>query len=158
MCYVQSIAESFLKTEEFVHKRVKDYYWRADINCATTNLKILSETFEVALSGQVIDAAVGMHGAGEYGAQCGLVEGTLMFLGMIGRARGIPDDAIVRACKAYAGQFQKRFNSLACAVLRPEGFNPNNPPHLCETFTREAIDFTIAFVSDFLNRTPKPRS
>jgi len=31
---------------------------------------------------QLLDAAVGMHGAGKYGAQCGLVEGSLMFIGL----------------------------------------------------------------------------
>jgi hypothetical protein len=143
-----------LNTEELVCRRVADYYWQDDINCATTILKILSEKFGIDLSDQVIDAAVGMHGAGEYGAQCGLVEGTLMFLGIVGRSWGIPDNAIVRACKTYAGQFEKQFHSLSCVVLRPEGFDPNNPPHLCEAFTCEAIGLAIEFISVFLNRTP----
>ena len=82
---------------EFVKSRVAKYYWEDDINCATTSLKILSEKFGVDLSDQVVDAAVGMHGAGEYGAQCGLVEGALMFLGISGRRQHIPDEAIVRA-------------------------------------------------------------
>ena len=34
----------------------------------------------------MLDAALGMHGAGKYGAQCGLAEGTLIFLGTFGRA------------------------------------------------------------------------
>jgi hypothetical protein len=146
-----------LHMEELVRRRVADYYWRDDINCATTNLKILSEIFGIDLSDQVIDAAVGMHGAGEYGAQCGLVEGALMFLGISGRRQNIADDAIIHACKAYAWQFEKRFSSLSCAALRPEGFAPNNPPHLCEAFTREAVGFTIEFMSVILNRVPGQR-
>jgi len=146
-----------VNTEELVHRRVADYYWRDDINCATTSLKILSEKFDIALSDQVIDAAVGMHGAGEYGAQCGLVEGALMFLGISGRRQHIPDEAIIHACKSYAEQFEKRFRSLTCAVLRPEGFDPNNPPHLCEAFTCQAVGFTIAFMSDYLKRIPGQR-
>ena len=144
-----------VNTEKLVHRRVADYYWRDDINCATTSLKILSEIVGVDLSDQVIDAAVGMHGAGEYGAQCGLVEGALMFLGISGRRQNIPDDAIIHACKAYADQFEKRFGSLSCAVLRPEGFDPSNPPHLCEAFTREAIGFTIDYISVFVTRVVK---
>ena len=147
-----------MNTEELVHRRVADYYWRDDINCATTSLKILSEIFGVNLSDQVIDAAVGMHGAGEYGAQCGLVEGALMFLGISGRRQHISDEAIIHACKSYAEQFEKRFRSLTCAALRPEGFDPGNPPHLCEGFTREAVRFTIAFISVLLNGVPEQRS
>ena len=54
-----------MQLEEFVGKRVHDYYWQQDLNCATTTLKILSEKFEIPLNKQVIDAAIGMHGAGK---------------------------------------------------------------------------------------------
>jgi len=130
----------------FIQKRVHKFYWQDDANCATTTLKILSEKCRLPLSRQVLDAALGMHGAGEYGAQCGLVEGVLMFLGIFGRARGLEDDAIVAACKDFAQQFEKRFGSLVCAVLRPQGFRPENPPHLCENLTCEALEFDIQFV------------
>ncbi len=139
-----------MKTDEFVKRKVSKYYWKDEINCATTTLKTLSDAFEIDLNSQVIDAAQGMHGAGEYGAQCGLVEGTLMFLGIFAREKLIPDDSIVKSCKDYAGQFEKRFNSLQCSVIRPEGFNPNNPPHLCEPITCQAIEFSINFISNLL--------
>ena len=135
-----------MTTEEFVKNRVHKYYWQDDLNCATTTLEILSEVFATTLSDQVIDAAIGMHGAGEFGAQCGLIEGTLMFLGIIGRARGLPDEDIVESCQDFARQFEIRFGSLQCKVLRPQGFKPDNPPHLCEGITREAIVFGIEFL------------
>ncbi len=135
-----------METKKFIQKRVKEYYWRDDINCATTNLKILSEKFEIELSDQIIDSALGMHGAGKYGAQCGLVEGTLMFLGILGRRLNISDENIIYSCNRFAGQFENKFNSLSCNILRPEGFNPDNPSHLCEKFTREAVDFSISFI------------
>jgi len=135
-----------MTTEAFIRNRVARYYWRDDSNCATTTLKILAEHFDLPLAHQVIDAAVGMHGAGEYGAQCGLVEGTLMFLGVMGRSQGFPETAIIAACRAFAEGFEKRFTSLSCAVLRPEGFDPANPPHLCEDLTCQAIGFSIDFV------------
>ncbi len=140
----------------FVHQRVKHYYWERDLNCATTMLKVLAEHFDLELAAQVIDAATGMHGAGEYGAQCGLVEGGLMFLGIIGRARGIPEDRIVQACRRYAAAFEKRFASLLCRDLRPEGFHPDNPPHLCENITGRAIAFTLAFGDDFIRAGDAP--
>jgi hypothetical protein len=141
-----------LDTKEFIRKRVKKYYWHDDINCATTNLKILSEKLGIELSDQIIDAALGMHGAGEYGAQCGLIEGTLMFLGILGRTLNISDDDIVNSCNEFAGQFENRFKSLLCNILRPEGFNPNNPSHLCEKLTCEAICFNIDFINRFSNK------
>ena len=68
--------------KNLIEQKIKDYYWTDDINCATTTIKILAEVFNTKINSQVIDSALGMHGAGEYGAQCGLVEGTLMFLGI----------------------------------------------------------------------------
>ena len=71
--------------KEIIHRRVHDYYWKDDINCAKTTLKILAEIFEVPLKDQVLDSATGLHGAGRYDAQCGLVEGALMFTGILGK-------------------------------------------------------------------------
>jgi C_GCAxxG_C_C family probable redox protein len=141
-----------MTTEELVRDRVHKYYWEDDINCATTTLRILSEVFATRLSDQVIDSAIGLHGAGEFGAQCGLVEGTLMFLGIIGRSEGIPDENTVESCQDFARQFETRFGSLQCKVLRPQGFKPDNPPHLCEGITKEAVVFGIDFVSERLCR------
>jgi C_GCAxxG_C_C family probable redox protein len=142
----------YMKTEEFVKTRVFKYYWKDDINCATTTLKILSEVFEIELNKQVIDAAIGMHGAGKYGAQCGLVEGTLMFLGIFGRENNIPDNIIVDSCREFANQFENKFKSLQCSILRPEGFHPDNPPHLCEPLTCKAVEFSINFISALRER------
>lgn len=136
-----------MKTDEFVKRRVSKYYWKDDINCATTTLKILSEAFEIQLNKQIVDAAIGMHGAGEYGAQYGLVEGTLMFLGIFARENNIPDNVVVDSCKDYANQFKNKFSSLQCSILRPEGFHPDNPPHICELITRQAIEFSIDFIT-----------
>lgn len=141
-----------MDTKNFIQTKVKIYYWQDDINCATTNLRILSEIFPIELSEQIIDASIGMHGAGKYGAQCGLVEGTLMFLGIIGRYRGISDDEIVNACNEYAKQFENRFQTLLCKVLRPQGFHADNPPHICEELTCEAVLFNVGFVSDFITK------
>jgi hypothetical protein len=86
-----------------------------------------------------------------------------MFLGVLGRWRSIPDHAIVCACRVYAEDFERRFESLSCIALRPAGFSPHNPPHLCEDISAKAIVFAIDFVSDFVKeigkiRTPPGRS
>ena len=136
-----------MMTREFLKRRVSRYYRKDDINCATTTLKILSEVFEVDLDEQVVDAALGMHGAGEYGAQCGLVEGALMFLGIYGSRNDIPDNTIVQSCREFANQFEKEFGSLQCSILRPEGFHPDNPPHICEPLTCRAVGFSVTYIS-----------
>ena len=137
--------------EKFIAERVHEYYWEDGINCATTTLKILSEVFAIELNDQVIDSAIGMHGAGKFGAQCGLVEGALMFLGIAGRAKEILDEEIVKSCQDFARQFETRFGSLQCSVLRPRGFQPDDPPHLCEGITRAGVGFSIEFVSNVFN-------
>jgi len=133
---------------DIVHHRVHEYYHVQDWNCAVTTLRILAEVFDVDLSPQVLDAALGMYGAGGYRAQCGLVEGALMAIGIIGKTRDLADDTIVSACYEFAEQFEGRFGSLTCRELRPEGFSTDNPPHLCEPLTCEAVLFDIAFVSE----------
>ena len=135
-----------------VQHRVHEYYWRRNWNCAVTTMLVLGEVFDVALGDQVLAAAVGMHGAGGYRAQCGLVEGALMFIGVIGQKKGLAEDAIVQACYDYGERFETRFGSLLCRDLRPEGFEPDNPPHLCEPLTRDAIVFDIQFVFHVIER------
>ena len=135
---------------DFVRRRVKHCYCDRDLIGATTMLKVLAAKYDLELNPQVIDAATGMHGAGEYGTRCGLVEGALMFLGIIGHARGIPEAGIVDACCHFAAGFEKRFSSLLCSDLRPQGFHPDNPPHLCKDLTGRAIDYTLAFMEALL--------
>lgn len=125
---------------------VHNYYWIDDFNCATTTLKTLSKAFSVEISQQVIDSAIGMHGAGKYGAQCGLVEGMLLFIGIYGRSRKIDDSKIVDLCSSLAEGFENNFSSLLCSQLRPGGFKETDPEHLCEEITIKAITWGIKFI------------
>jgi hypothetical protein len=142
--------ERNLEPQELVQIRVNRYYRRDKVNCATTTLKILAERFELDLHDQVIHASLGMAGAGGRRAQCGLVEGGLMFLGVFGKSRGLSSDRIAQLCYDYGSEFEARFGSLSCRVLRPEGFHPDQPPHLCEPLTRDAILFDIEFIQTWL--------
>lgn len=132
--------------EEYIKKRVSECYWNEDLNCATTMLTILSELHKIELHKQVVNSAIGMHGAGGFGAQCGLVEGSLLFIGILGKEKGLPAERIIGLCSSFAQQFEKEFGSLLCKQLRPQGFKPDNPPHLCEELTREAVKFTIEYL------------
>lgn len=132
--------------DAWIAQHVARYFRQEELNCATTTLKILAEQGDIELDGQVLAAAVGMHGAGGYRAQCGLVEGGLMFLGILGRARGWDDETIIALCHRYAERFEDHFSSLQCRVLRPEGFAPDQPPHLCEGLTCRATAFAVAFI------------
>jgi len=134
---------------KFVKEQVSQCYWKHDRNCATTVLYILSEIFEIQFNKQTFDAALAMHGAGKYGAQCGLVEGTIMFMGVFGRQNNIHDHDTIDACREFARKFESRFGSLLCSMLRPEGFNEDNPLHMCEQITCEAIEFAALHVSSF---------
>ena len=134
-----------------IKEQVHRLYWRDDLNCATTTLLVLAERYEIPLAPQVVHAALGMHGAGGFRAQCGLVEGALMFAGILGRTRGEADRASEAFCRGLAEKFQREFGSLLCRDLRPEGFHPDNPPHLCESLTVSAIAFNMALFSDWLS-------
>lgn len=135
---------------DFVKNRVRRYFAEEDLNCATTALLIMSEYFDVAIDRQVLHAAVGMHGAGGYRAQCGIVEGTLMSIGILGKVRGIPEKNIVEFCADFANSFELEFTSLSCRDLRPGGFNDDDPPHLCEELTVRGITHNMKMVAEWL--------
>ena len=134
--------------EYYIDQEVHRHYWEHDDTCAFTTLSIVSGLFAVPLESQVLDAALGMWGAGGQRAQCGLVEGALMFIGVLGSLRGLNRDRISRLCRDFAQGFEEKFGSLICRELRPEGFAPDNPPHICEDLSRRAIRFTTGFVAD----------
>lgn len=129
-----------------IQELVHECYWAEDLNCVTTTLKIMAERYGIELTGQLIDAAVGMHGAGGYRSQCGLVEGGLLFLGVLGRARMWPDEETILCCRQYAEAFEQQFGSLLCRDLRPEGFGEHLPPHLCEKLSWQAVAFGQEFI------------
>ena len=138
--------------KEYIKSRVHELYWNDDINCARTAIICLSELFETAVEMQVIWSAVGLHGAGGYRAQCGLVEGTLMFIGIYLHELGKTEDEIVSACYDFASAFDKAFGSLRCFELRPTGFSESDPPHMCESLTCGGIEFASQYILGITNQ------
>lgn len=132
----------------YIERRVHELYWNDDINCARAMLVCLSELFKFKLEQQTMIAAIGLHGAGGFRAQCGLAEGGLMFMSIYCKDQGKSEDDIVQACYDYAESFQQKFGSLRCSELRPTGFTPNDPPHMCEELTCEAINFAYHFIKE----------
>lgn len=134
--------------KEKIKDRVHELYWDHDINCARTMLTCLCEICGVRLERQTYSAAVGLHGAGGYRAQCGLVEGALMFIGIYFSEKGFPETETVDICYRFAEVFTEKFGSLKCYDLRPNGFVDSDPPHLCEGLTCSAIEFTCEFIKN----------
>lgn len=132
--------------KEYIARRVHELYWEEDINCARTTLICLSELFKVTIEPQTIWSAVGLHGAGGYRAQCGLVEGALMFIGVYLHIHEKAEDEIISACYNFASAFDRAFGSLRCMELRPTGFSENDPPHMCENLTCNGIEFTYQYI------------
>jgi C_GCAxxG_C_C family probable redox protein len=132
------------KIREMVHQR----YWELDINCARTTLSCLSELTDTSVNSQTMHSAIGLHGAGGYRAQCGLVEGSLMFMGIFFDLKEKSDREISDICYQFAEEFTKKFSSLRCCELRPNGFQENDPPHACEELTGNAIEFTYNFIQN----------
>lgn len=133
---------------EYIEKEVHHLYYDYDENCARTSLRCLAHLFSCPVGEDVLSAATGMHGAGYYRAQCGLVEGALMFIGLYGNRKGFDRDEIVELCHDFASEFEKMFSSLRCKELRPGGFNSDDPPHLCEGLSVKAIRFSYEFLKD----------
>lgn len=138
--------------KDYIAKRVHELYWEEDINCARTSLICLCELFEITIEPQTIWSAIGLHGAGGYRAQCGLVEGTLMFIGIYFHVLGKTEAEIISTCYNFASAFDKTFGSLRCFELRPSGFSENDPPHMCENLTCRAIEFAYQHILEILKQ------
>lgn len=134
--------------KKFIFQQVHELYWKYDINCARTTLTCLASCFNMKLKEETLNATIGLHGAGGYRAQCGLVEGGLMFLGIYFHEREKTDVQIASICYDYADEFTKKFGSLKCYVLRPNGFTDQDPPHACEALTCKAILFAYEFIQN----------
>ncbi len=134
--------------DQFISNSVENYYRNHNLNCAQTTLLILAENFDTKLNEQVLKGAIGLNGAGQYRAQCGLVEGVLIFLGIYLQSKGINEKNIQEYCHLFATKFENKFGSLSCYHLRPGGFQPNDPPLLCENLTKESIKFSVQFIAD----------
>ena len=132
--------------KEYITKRVHELYWKEDINCARTALICLSELFNISVEPQTIWSAIGLHGAGGYRAQCGVVEGSLMFIGIYFHMMGKTEDEIVSACYNFAAAFDRAFGSLRSFELRPKGLAESRPPHICESRACEGIEFTYQYI------------
>jgi C_GCAxxG_C_C family probable redox protein len=129
-----------------IAEQVHDAYYVHDWNCARTALWVLSNLYGVEIQPQLWEAAVGMHGAGGHRDQCGLVEGSLLFLGVYFTEKGWSEEAVVAVCNQFAEAFTQTFGSLQCRELRPGGFTDSDPPHLCEELSVKAITFTSEFI------------
>ena len=142
-----------MDVEKLIRETVHYEYYANDTNCATTTLICLGKLFGFEPEEQLISAAAGMHGAGGYRAQCGMVEGGLMSIGIIGKMRNIPKERIVTLCYMYAEAFEKEFGSLSCRDLRPNGFRDDDPPHLCENITVRACIFSYYYIKNNIKKS-----
>ena len=129
-----------------IENYVKTLYWDQNLNCARTMLVCLGKLYNTPVDTQTMNAAIGLHGAGGFRAQCGLVEGALMFIGFYFTGRGKSEEEIVSLCYQFAEEFTKNYGSLLCYDLRPGGFQKNDPPHLCENLTVSAVSFAHKFI------------
>jgi len=86
------------------------------------------------------------------GSQCGLVEGALLFIGSYGNQKEIQKERLTQLCHEFCSEFQASFGSLLCNELRPQGFSPDYPPHLCENVTKRAILFSAKYILDKIEK------
>ena len=49
-----------MNVKNLIDKRVHNYYWNDNIDCAVTTLKILGEIFSIGLAPQVLNSAIGL--------------------------------------------------------------------------------------------------
>lgn len=127
---------------------VHTLYWEEDKNCAMTTLSTLGKKYDLKISHAFIDSLIAMPGLGTNGLTCGIVVGAIMFMGLYGKNKGYEEEAIKQHTNQLIKGFVEKFGSEQCSILRPEGFKPTNPPHLCEGLTVKGIEY----IDDYIRR------
>lgn len=135
-----------MEIKQTIQEQVHSFYYDQDMNCARTTLQVLSTLFNQPIEKQVMQAAVALHGLGGSREQCGLVEGSAMFLGLFFLCHGWDEERVVALTNEFAHSYVRRFGSVRCYDLRPGGFSDNDAPHLCENLSVESIFFTYQFI------------
>lgn len=133
-----------------IHKKVHQLYWDDDENCAVTTVLVLSEKYGIAIQEQIKDGLISMPGLGKNGLTCGIVVGSLLFHGILAKEKEFRKDVAKQQAEMLVVGFKEKFGSELCSNLRPEGFSVTNPPHLCEKFTVEALEYVINFIDNIL--------
>lgn len=137
--------------EYYVAEKVHYFYHEAHIGCAVATLILLSQIFEVQLEEQVYESAVPMVGAGKYGAQCGILEGTMMFSSIYAKQHGVDNKTIMSMIYKWSEMFEKEMGSLVCKGLRPYPFTPEDAPkHLCEPITVKGVGLAVKFITEVI--------
>lgn len=135
----------------FVDKEVHENYWEKDLNCCTNILMLLSEIKGIKLDKQVLYSVSGMHGLNPSAAPCGLLSGALMFLGIYGREKNIPNSQLTRHYYEYSKYFQRKFGDTSCKNLNKRKDALGLLPFSCEDLTKTVVIFT----SDFIDKNLK---
>jgi len=115
-------------------------------------LLALSKLFDQNIVPPALQSAVALHGCGDHGDQCGLVEGAVMFIGIYHLERGWEKQDVAKLAYVLAETYRNRFGSLLCKDLRPGGFSEGDSSHLCENLTIGSIAFTYQFICSNCNR------
>lgn len=132
---------------------VRHSYHKLNLNCAKVTLIALGGIFDCRIEPPLLLAATAMNGAGRTRGQCGLLEGSLMFMGLYFGGHGLNDRDVVNIAGRFVEGFKKSFGSTGCHELRPGGFKKSDPLHLCEGLTVR----TIAFSRDFIRAEAESR-
>jgi hypothetical protein len=103
-----------------LRERVERYFVSGQYNCTMTALAVLFEAYEMAPDPRLLGAGQCMPGVGGSGGLCGLVSGTLIFLGVWGYERGLHRSALAPGCAFVVESVRRRFGSTSCAALQTE--------------------------------------
>ncbi len=116
-------------------ERVARYFVSGKYNCAMTVLEVSAEHFGISLSPQALGVAQFLPGAGGTGGLCGLISGTLMFLGVWAYEHDLHRSALTAEARALIVAIEGHFGSTLCTDLRP--------PEGCGTFALDYLNFTL---------------
>lgn len=133
--------------ENFIDKQVHENYWEKDLNCATNILMLLSELTDIKLDKQILHSVSGFDGVNPLIAQCGLMSGALMFLGIYGREKNIPNSQLKSYSYDYSKYFQRKFGDTGCNSLNGKNSSLNLSPFSCEILTKDVVKFTFDFIN-----------
>ncbi len=132
------------ETEKKVRSLVHHYYNVCDINSAKTTLYCLGELLGVSIKTQAIQAASGLYNMSRGKDGYGLLNGAVMFMGILFSKKNMAEREISNICTRFADKFQEKFGS----VINRDLGSSKEALRLKEEMTVNAILFDYDFLSE----------
>lgn len=127
--------------KEKIKSLIQKYAGKQEMGCSATVLSVLSDLFNIKVEKQVMACLIGMEGGSNFKNDCGLLDGSLMFIGIMLSQQGLPEPLTKGICRQFTGSFEIEFGESSV-------INSCSNEGTCLSLTPENIFFVYKFIKN----------